>query len=150
MVSVVTTNDLKDSQVLEDLIDPIQESIDQVSADGAYDSLKIHEYLKQKGLHAVIPPQKNAVVQFPDTEDSPLLRDHHLQEIEQLGRDGWKLVHHYHRRSLAETAMFRYKQIFDDRLKNRDFDHQATEAFIRCAALNKMTQLGMPLSCQVL
>ena len=150
LMSVVTTNDFKDSQVFEDLIEPLEENIERVSADGAYDTFKIHEYLKEKGIDSAIPPQKNAKLKYPDQgEASPLIRDRHLLEIEEMGREEWKIAHQYHRRSLAETAMFRYKQIFGAQLKNRVFEHQATEAFIRCVALNKMTWLGRPHSCQV-
>lgn len=150
LMSVVTTNDFKDSQVFEDLIEPIEEKIERVSGDGAYDTFGIHDYLKGKGIDPAIPPQKNARLKYPEKgEESPLLRDRHLLEIEEMGREEWKIAHHYHRRSLAETAMFRYKQVFGAHLKNREFDHQATEAFIRCLALNKMTRLGMPHSCPV-
>jgi len=150
LMSVLSTNDFKDSEVLEDLIDPIEEDIGQISADGAYDTFDIHDFLKQKGIHASIPPQKNAKIKHPEMKESPLLRNRHIREIEQIGRKEWKVKHNYHRRSLSETAMFRIKQIFGNRLKNRDFEHQAVEAFIRCAALNKMTQLGMPLSYPVI
>ena len=40
--------------------------------------------------------------------------------------------------------MSRIKQIFGIRLSARLFKNQLTEAIIRCKAMNKMTQLGMP------
>jgi len=52
-------------------------------------------------------------------------------------------------RSLAETTMFRFKTIFGDRLSARLLETQATQASICCAALNRMTHLGMPESYQV-
>ena len=39
VASVVTTNDIKDIQVLGDLLEQIDDSISQVSVDGAYDSV---------------------------------------------------------------------------------------------------------------
>ena len=45
-----------------------------------------------------------------------------------------------------ETAFFRLKTIFSDRLRSRSDDTQATEVMIRCVALNRMTKLGMPQS----
>ena len=45
--------------------------------------------------------------------------------------------------------MFRIKTLFGDRLAARLFDSQATEALLRCSAMNRMTQLGMPESYQV-
>lgn len=150
LVSVLSSNDYKDSEVFEDLMNPIAEETKEFSADGAYDTFDIHEYSKENGMKAIVPPQKNAVPKYPELEDSPILRDQYIREIEEIGREEWKQLHGYHKRSLAETAMFRYKKIFGDTLKNRTFDNQATEAFIRCLVLNKMTQLGMPLSCQVM
>jgi hypothetical protein len=52
-------------------------------------------------------------------------------------------------RSLVETAMFRIKALFSDKLKNRTFAAQQTEAYLRVGALNKMTGLGMPESYPV-
>ena len=45
--------------------------------------------------------------------------------------------------------MFRLKTIFGDELSARLLETQTTQAFVRCAALNKMTHLGMPQSCKV-
>ena len=56
----------------------------------------------------------------------------------------WKIHSGYHRRSLAETAMSRFKTLFGERLSNRRFDTQTTQAYARLAAMNSMTQLGMP------
>ena len=61
----------------------------------------------------------------------------------------WKQEIGYHRRSLAETQMFRVKTIFGDRVSARQFAGQATQVLVRCAALNTMTPLGMPDSYAV-
>ena len=70
-----------------------------------------------------------------------------IAQLSQGGDDGrklWKQESDYHRRSLAETGFFRLKTIFGDTLSARCFEGQANELFIRCAALNRMSQLGMP------
>ena len=81
-----------------------------------------------------------------NSRQSPLPRDEALRAIRHHGREAWKRNVGYHRRSLAETAMFRIKTLFGDRLSAHLFDSQATEAFLRCRALNQMTELGMPES----
>jgi len=43
VASVVTTNDVQDSEVFKDLLDQVEEPIHQVSADGAYDSFECYE-----------------------------------------------------------------------------------------------------------
>jgi hypothetical protein len=40
--------------------------------------------------------------------------------------------------------MFRIKTLFGERVRARSFEAQAAELLIRCAALNRMTHLGMP------
>ena len=65
------------------------------------------------------------------------------------GRKRWKRDAGYHRRSMAETTMFRLKTIFGGNLSVRKFDNQAVELFIKCAALNRMIQIAKPNSGKV-
>jgi hypothetical protein len=43
-----------------------------------------------------------------------------------------------------ETAIFRFKRIFGERLAARRFENQVVEVFAKCRMLNRMTHLGMP------
>ena len=79
----------------------------------------------------------------------PLVRDENLRRIRKAGRKRWKQESGYHRRSLAETAMFRFKTIFGPYLQARKLPQQKVEAKVKCAALNRMTHLGMPDSYRV-
>ena len=56
----------------------------------------------------------------------------------------WKVDSGYHQRSLSETAMYRLKQLMGSELSSRTFSRQAVEIFVRCKAINIMTELGMP------
>jgi hypothetical protein len=49
----------------------------------------------------------------------------------------------------VEAAIFRLKTLFADRLKSGEGKRQATEVLVRCRALNRMTELGMPQSYAV-
>jgi hypothetical protein len=40
--------------------------------------------------------------------------------------------------------MFRLKTLFSERVTARGFAGQAAQMLVRCAALNRMTQLGSP------
>lgn len=144
---VVSTNDIGDGEVLPDLLEQIEESLLQASCDGAYDSFENHDLLNQRGAKITIPPRENAKIRrHGNSKDPPLSRDEIIRAIRKLGRAEWKRQSGYHRRSIAETAMFRYKKIFGDELSARLFESQANEAFIKCNLLNKMTSLGMPES----
>jgi hypothetical protein len=52
-------------------------------------------------------------------------------------------------RSFAETSMFRLKTFFGNGLSARLIEIQTTQVLIRCMALNKMTNPGMPQSYKV-
>jgi IS5 family transposase len=146
MASVLTTNNVADNEVIDDLLEQIEDEVNCLSADGAYDKQNCYDALDQRHIQANIPPRKDAVIkQHGNCKALPLTRDQNIRSIQKLGRKKWKQSVGYHRRSLAETAMYRFKTLFGGTLANRLFDHQATEAFIKCCAMNKMTQLGMPV-----
>ncbi len=73
-------------------------------------------------------------------------RDEHLKTIIECGRMNWQRSSGYNRRSLVETAMFRYKTIIGRRLHARILPNQRTEAKLGCNVLNRMTGLGTPVS----
>jgi hypothetical protein len=66
--------------------------------------------------------------------------------VREHGAAGWKKKAKYHRLSLAETAIFRIKTLFTDKLRSREVERQKTEVMVRCVALNRMNELGMPRS----
>lgn len=145
VAAVVTTNNYSDSQVLPDLLGQVEEEIAQVSGDGGYDKRQCYEAIRARQARATIPPQHNAKIwQHGNTKAERLARDENLRRIRQVGRAAWKRESGYHRRSLAETAMFRLKTIFSARVTARGFAGQAAQVLVRCAALNRMTQLGRP------
>jgi hypothetical protein len=148
--AVVSTNDFKDSEILPDLLDKIDAELSQVSGDGGYDSHDSYQLIADRDANPVIPPRQDAVIAQHGNFKLPVLpRDEVVRQIRQLGRRNWKKKSGYHKRSLAETAMYRLKTIFSDTLRARIFENQGTEALLRCVALNKMTQLGMPMSYAV-
>ena len=145
VAAVVTTNNYSDSQLLPDLLEQVDEEIGQVSGDGGYDRRSCYEAIRARHARATIPPQHNAKIwQHGNTKAERLARDQNLRRIRQLGRAAWKRESGYHRRSLAETAMFRFKTIFSDRVTAHSFAGQAAQVLVRCAALNRLTQVGRP------
>src|SRR3982751_3303307 len=125
----LTPDDVGDVSALPDLLDQIESPVGSVTADGAYDG----ETGYDEGLHHHTTAQ----------------RDDHLRSIQIHGRIGWQRRSGYGRRSLVETAMYRYKTIIGRRLHARTLPNQKTEAEIACNALNKMTGLGMPISVRI-
>ena len=142
---MVTTNDVHDSEVLPDLLEVSEADIEKVSADGAYDKRRCYDALTDRGAEAVIPPQKNAKIwQHGNCKAPPHPWDENLRVIRKRGRKTWKQQSNYHRRSIAETTMFRLKAIFGGKLRSRKFDNQVTELLIQCSVLNRMIQVAKP------
>lgn len=148
-------------QMLQDIPDPIE----RVSGDGAYDQRKFYKACAAREIaDVIVPPRRNALIwQHGNPADAgynryesvprnsrgnsakpPLVRDQHVRRIRRIGRQRWKKEVGYHRRSLAETAVGRFKIIFGGSLMARTFDRQIVEALIKCKALNIMTRLGLP------
>ena len=151
IVSVVaSTNDVSDAEALSDLLQDVPGTIEQVSADGAYDQRKCYDTLNKHGAKAAIPPRKGAKIwRHANSRAERHVRDENLRRIRKIGRKEWKRESNYHRRSLAETQVFRFKTIFGDRLQTRQIDNQFKELMLKSAILNRMTHLGMPDSVKV-
>lgn len=140
----VTTNDFKDNEVFEDTISQVNSSIEDILGDGAYDSKNCYEACASRKANPIFPPRNGAVIrQHGNCKKESLPRDQTIRDIRVLGKKGWKEKVHYHRRSLAETAMFRFKKLFTPELKSRSFINQAKEVFIKCNILNQFSALGL-------
>lgn len=61
----------------------------------------------------------------------------------------WRWTTDYNCRSIAETAMYRVKQLFGSSLTLRNYNGQVAEALAMVHALNKMTKAGMPESVRI-
>jgi IS5 family transposase len=148
---VLTEAGMDDAEVGGQLLDKTPGPIEQVGGDGTYDKRKFYDACAEhEVIRIAVPPQRNARIwQHGNSSQPPLPRDQNLRRIRRVGRKRWKQEVGYHRRSLAETAVFRFKTIFGDTLRARTLPRQITEARVKCAVLNRMTQLGMPDSYRV-
>lgn len=143
----VTTNDFKDNEVFGDTVAQVKAPIKDILGDGAYDSKNCYEECSSRRAKPVFPPRQGAVVrQHGNCKNEPLPRDKAIRDIRKLGRKGWKTKVGYHRRSLVETAMFRFKRMFSANLMSRSFINQAQEVFIKCNILNRFNVLGLAKS----
>lgn len=144
----MTLNDIDDGSQLEDLLDQVDVEMEEACLDGAYDHEDCWDELIEREIKPIIPPRENAVqwyLKIPgDYPNYP--RNAAIIRIEEIGRPAWKKEIGYHRRSLSETAMFRYKTIHGDQLYSRKLVSQKIETDIKIKALNIMTAQGMPVS----
>lgn len=150
LLGEVMTNATADCEMLPSLLDqlPEEQEIAQVSADGAFDKRICYEALRKRGVPIVaIPPRRDArIMLHGNTTAPPLHRDQNLRRIREVGRKRWKEESGYHRRNIAENAMYRLKTVFTDKVRAVTLLNQRAQLLLRCKALNRMSMLGMPES----
>ena len=151
----LTDNTSSDSSQVEPLLEETlpegseaedsEAALDKVGADGAYDTFDVYELISDYGATPVIPPQKNAKIKkHGNSGGPPLSHDEAIRYIRGHGRNKWKRVHDYHRRSLAETAVYRFKGLMGRFVEARTWENERTEVRLKAKTLNQMTRLGMP------
>jgi hypothetical protein len=142
---VLTENSGHDADQVDGLLGQVTGPIRRFYGDGSYDPWKVRETLTKRSIKQIIPPRHDAKIKrHGNTKRQPLPRDAAIRDIRRMGRKGWKEKIGYHRRSLAETAMYRMKCCFGNRLKNRALNNQRAEARLRSKILNHFTRLGLP------
>lgn len=147
---VLTGNEVHGSEVVGDMLGQVPETLETFGADGAYDTMKVHEQLAGAGIHPAIPPRRGSVIaRHGNSKAPPLPRDEAIRGIRKHGGRGWKMRSGYHRRSKAETFMYRCKRAFGAGLKSRGLERQGVEVAIGCKALNMMLKLARPISEKV-
>lgn len=147
----LTTNSEDDAGVGKQILEGNTKNISTFHGDGAYDDIEFREFLGE--ISPIIPPPKNAVVRKPKKNDPLPLhivkRNEAVEYIQKHGLKEWKMANGYHKRSLNETVMFRFKSIFGGELGARTMENQKVEILLKCLILNKFTGIGMPISYKV-
>jgi hypothetical protein len=148
--ALMTHQDVADCEVLPELLDqiPADEPIDTIGGDGAYDTQVCYGAITARGAMPSIPPREGAV-HWPSTTPGGARRNEAIDAIAQGSRREWKQQSGYHRRSLAENAMYRFKTLTGPCLWARRTDTQATEVAVRVGVLNRMAELARPQSVRI-
>ena len=149
IAQTLTENSVDDAAQVTPLLEQIDAEVARLGGDGSYDKHKVFKALADPSHPGPIKPiialRKGAKIQqHGNGKATPQARDEILRAIRHKGRKYWKQQGGYHRRSLAETQMFRYKQIIGDKLRARTLANQQVESRLGCAILNRMTHLGRP------
>jgi transposase len=142
----LTDSHCSEHKQLDKLLSGYAGQIQQVSADAGYDYHESYDVIQRYGATPVIAPNINP--QHRKKQLAQLRKDKPRDSVrwlqEQLGVEAWKTLNNYHRRSLVETAFYRFKQLFGATLMARTTANQRTEALLKCSIMNFMTQLGIP------
>ncbi len=117
----LSLNNVTDSEAFPGLIRQTHRKIRAAAADGAYDTRLCHDELRRKNISALIPPRKGAGYWPGEYAD----RNRAVANQRLSGSNvRWKWTTDYNRRSIAETAMYRIKQLLGGSLTLRDYDGQ--------------------------
>ena len=129
------------------LVEKVDGDIASVTADAAYDTIAFYDAAGAQSATVVVPPAKTASVSRRRPRSSA--RDRTITRVKILGRRRWKRASGYQRQARVENAVFRYKSIIGDGLRARTPAGRQTEALLACNILNRMTELGRPLSYSI-
>jgi hypothetical protein len=165
-----------DSKEFVKLLDEETDPVAYVKGDGAYDTHAAYDAMRARPEHpvAIFPPHRERrrgtrprpdrghprvegqrvnpggyrhhISQHGNRKEPPLDRDRHVRRIREVGRKQWKDEVGFGERSLAETTVSRFEHTFGPSLSARGDATRETEVLIKVAALNRMTELGMPKS----
>jgi len=75
--------------------------------------------------------------------------DRHLQCIAEHGRAGWQKASGYTAQARVGAAIGRFKQVIGDGLRSRTDQRRPTEVDVAAHALNRMLELGRPISVRI-
>ena len=130
-----------DARVLPELLAqiPQETKIEVFIGDGAYDTKAARAAIAGCCALAVIPPAKGAV-HWPASQGGAPERNEVIELIARSGKQDWKEQSGYHRRSLVENLMHRFKTLTSDRLWARDV--QDAEVAVRVSIINRMVMLS--------
>ena len=150
MASKVTEGYEQDPSQMPDLLDQVDREIDCFVGDGIYDREPVYEAVQNHspGTVMIVPPRKGAVL----SNDSITIlsqRNQHIAEIETIGRANWRRGSGYYLQSHVENTIYRFKRIIGGRLRSKRFEAQKREALMGCSILNRMLEIGRPVSYPV-
>ena len=119
-------------------------TISKVITDGGYDYRSMYQYCIDRNIILITPPRMNAV-----SWDTNHPRTKAFLQIKRTSLEVWKNLSGYHTRSVVENTFYRFKTIFGQHLRSRNFENQKAEVRIKCRMLNIMWSLGVPESYRV-
>ena len=150
VAAALTTKEVDDGAAAGPLLDQVAAAVASFTADGAYDQDGVSTAVAERHPEAaIIVPPRSTAVPSETAETAPTQRDRHLHSIAKYGRAAWREAFGHTKRARAEAAIGRFKQVIGDGLRSRTNKRQATEVGVAVHALNRMLELGRPISVRI-
>jgi len=113
-------------------------------ADPGYDGEDMYQLLRSKGIKPTIrPPNRPAESKMDHLKTE---RDIEVEYQQHKGYQAWRVKNKYGRREISENTFFRFKGSFGSRFLSRGIENMRNKITIKCQLLNKMFQIGKPIS----
>ena len=147
----LSSKSCSDAGMVPKLLNHIDGKIKSVTADGAYESRKLYNQIIGFGVpdtKVLAPPPRSAKISKSTTRYS-VIRNRRIKAIEKHGRMEWERKSGYTKRNIVENTIGRYKMILGNQMRSRSLAGQRAEVRIGCRIINKMTELGMPMSSKI-
>ncbi len=144
--NLTSDDSIGDVTLFKETFNYLPRTVKTVIMDGAGDTHTMYDLAEEQSVKLIAPPRKGSVYRIGADRTR---RDQYIREIRRLGNNEdafrtWKKKHGYHRRSLAETAISRFKGILGCKLKSHGLLNQHNEMVLKSLILNKINELGMP------
>lgn len=155
VAQTLTLAGVDDASQVKPMLGQIHGPVERFGGDGAYDRWSVLHPLayppdQTTPIEAVIPPRRDACRRKAKRRYRHIeARHQRVEDIERWGRKKWKKHSGYHRRSLSESGVSRFKRILGPTLRSRKVPGQQVEARIGCSILNRMIHLGKPETYRV-
>jgi len=121
-----------------------------ITGDGAYDQDGV--FTAVAGRHpvaAAIMPPRSTGVPSKTAETAPTQRDRHRQFMAEHGRAAWQKASGSTTRAQTEATIGRFRQVIGDGLRSRTDPRRGTEVVLAVHVLNRMLELGRPISVRI-
>jgi hypothetical protein len=150
VAAALTAKEIDDGAEIGPLLDQVPGPLASFTADGAYDQEGVCAVVAGHSPDAaIIVPPRSTAVPSETAETAPTQRDRHLQSIAKHGRAAWQTTCGYTKRARIEAAIGRFKQVIGDGLRSRTDDRRAIEVEVPVHVLNRMLELGRPISVRI-
>jgi hypothetical protein len=104
VAQTLTLGSADDAKTALDLIDRVEDDVESLTADAAYDTLAIYDACSARGAEVVIPPSKSATSSRQRRSRSSA-RDRTIMRVNEIGHRQWKKESGYHHQARVENTL---------------------------------------------
>jgi len=140
-----TTHIEDDRPQVETLLKDIK--AEEFLGDTGYDGEEVYKQLRKKGIKPIIrPPNSSIAIKLEHLKSE---RDKAVEYRKNKRYHAWRVKNKYGRRERVENTFFRFKTSFGNKFLSREDNNMKNEMTIKCQLLNKMFEIGKPISVRV-